>query len=263
MHILLFLISLFLTCNVSAQLRFENLNEKDVEKIMKDITSLSAHTSVSSSHSINGTDYALEVGVMGSYAQTPDIDKFVADSGGEDSYDYLPVGNLMARLGVADLITIEALFLPKIDVGEYNVSSRSLAIQLLLLEYEGLALGAKAYRGYAEISYEQLVDAMTVDVDIEDSFSGWQSILGYELGDFIIYLGYGVVSFDGDMKTSGDATIFDVNLSSTSSVDVDGSSNHYIGGIEYTYKKLRLGLEASKLFNNDRYSAKVTFLNIF
>ena len=263
MHKFIILFVSFFILSANAQFRFEDLDEKDVEKIIKDITSLSSHTSVSGAHNLDGDEYAFEIGAMGSYAQTPDIDKFVTSSGGEDEYEYLPMASILARLGVAELLTIEALFLPEIDVGEYSVSARSLAVQLHLFNFGDFALGVKAYRGNAEISYEQLVDSMAVDVEIDDSFSGWQALLGHNFGALKLYLGYGVINFDGEMDTSGDATIFDVTLSSASSVEVDGSSNHYFGGLEYTFKKVALGLEAAKLFNNERFSAKVTFLNIF
>lgn len=246
-----------------AQFQFENLDKKDVREILKDLGTLTQHTTVSGSSMPGPDEHRIELGLNATYAQTPSINEFVASSGGDDSYNYLPSAALLGRFAAGGILGIELVVLPELDVGEYNVGSNSFALDVLLYRYGSNFLALKLFTGQAEVRYEQLVDESEVDVEIIDKVSG-QSLIYSKIIDTVeLYIGYGSSTLCGEMKTKGSKTIFDIGVSSDSSVDTSTSFEHFMLGGSWSLDPYQLGLEYSKVFGNERISAKATFLNVF
>ena len=257
-------IFLILFCHqLYAQFQFENLGKKDVREILEDLGSLTQHSTVSGASMPGPNEHRLEVGLSGSYAQTPSINEFVASSGGDDSYHYLPSAGFLARFAAGGYLGVELVVLPEIDVGEYNVGSNSVALDVLLYRYNSNFLSLKLFTGQAQVKYEQLVDESKVDVEITDKVSGQSLIYSKKIHTVELYIGYGLSNLSGEMKTKGSKTIFDIGVSSDSSVDASSSFEHFMFGGNWSLDHYQLGLEYSKVFGNERFSAKATFLNVF
>ncbi|MBC75846.1 MAG: hypothetical protein CME64_07505 [Halobacteriovoraceae bacterium] len=254
---------LIFSFQVHGQFRFENLEKRDVQKILQDIGTLTQHTSVSGAKPISEEEHTFEFGIGGTYAQTPSINQFVADSGGDDSYNYLPTAAMLARFHAGGILGVELAMLPEIDVGEYNVRNFSGAVELLLFRYNDNYFSLNGFTGNSEVKYEQLVDSSPVDVEIKDQVSGYVFNYSRVYNEFELYLGYGVSTLDGEMSTTGSKTIFDIGVSGTSSVPVSQSSEHFKLGVNYKLGSYKLGGEYSKVFGNERFSVKATILNIF
>lgn len=250
---------LLFSCSALGQgFQFDNLDQSDVDDIMNDLSGSMVHTSVAGAGPLAAT-IGVEFGVVAGMAKTPNLNRLVQDSGSDEEVSELPHGGLLARVGVTSNFNFELLYFPKLDLDDTSFQSTSFAAQYNFLSVGLFHFALKGHMTNTAISYSQVADGSNVDVAIENKITGAQLLASANLGLLEPYIGVGYLSSDGVMDVSGDATIFDQNYSSKSSMDSELNSTHFLGGVELDIGFFNLGVESSHSYGNSRYSLKASF----
>lgn len=241
-----------------SQLRIKDLAKDRAEEIMEDLAGVMAHTTASGASNL-GKKFGFEVGVLASYAETPNIDRIVERSGGDTDYDALPNAGILGRVGITEWVVLEGVYFPNTDFGEYNIDIGSLAAQVILIREDPLNFALKAFYTNSILSYEQINDNLRANVELENDIYGIQALISKKIFIFEPYFGAGLVTNKGEIRVSGAATIFNERLARSGSVKIDGNSTQLFAGTEIDLWIMNLGVEVGELYGNTRGSVKVTF----
>ena len=252
--VLLFTASTFSQANLSLQ----NLSETDLENSVNDLSSLLAHTSVSPASSL-GTVFGLEFGIVGGVSDVPNVKKIAAETG--ESVDMLPAGALLAMVSVPMGFTIEAGFLPSLDLGD-DVTFNNTAFGVkwtmtdILLDLP-VDLALKYSMTQSELSFNQTVSSVNTKTTYKSTVSNLSAIVSKSFAVVEPYAGIGYVSADGELSVDATVQIFDFTSSQSASSKPSGTA--FFAGIQANLLLIRLGYEFNKMFDATKHNVKLSF----
>jgi hypothetical protein len=237
-----------------------NVDQTDFKKIIGDFSANSLHTTVSGAGTL-GDIFGFELGVVGGVTNTPEINKLVQEVSPSNEAKRIPHGELIGLLTVPLGFTVEAGFIPKVGSDSFKYNTWSLAAKWTPTEFLfelPVDLAVKAYVTEADIEANDTVSGVATKYEFKNSLVG---VTGYVSKDFIFaapYFGFGMVNAKGDLTATGTA-VFDPSYTSSNSASEKDSSTVIIVGSEFKLLVLKLGVEYTRLFDTDRYTAKLSF----
>ena len=253
---------------------FPLLNQANLDDVLREFSSNSTYTSASPPRSFGKRILPLvgfEVGIVGGVTKSPAIDNLVAGT----DVKYLPhAGILMAGsfpLGLA----AEFLFIPEKTVSDVTIKTFGFAAKWTVTDvfwqWLPVNLAARFHIMSSDLSYSQTINNSStnnIEVDgsiiVEADTFGFNVSAGYPLGTVVEpYLGVGFVSATGALQVdaTGTATVLgnDVSLSQTDRAEVDNSSLHVFGGVQFHLFVMNIGFEAARTLAATSYTVKVSF----
>lgn len=240
---------------------FTAIDQNDLENVVKDFSSIFAHSTVSPASSL-GTLFGIELGLIGGTVKTPNIDTLVNEASPGTSADTFPHFTLLGAISVPFGITGEFNFLPSLDTGDIKAGRTSIGVKWTItdsiVDFGPFDLAVRGFYTTSELSFSQTISSVPAEVDVKNSITGLQLIASM---DFVIvepYVGFGTLSADGtvDITASGGATFFDFGGQSASAKP---TSTQYFAGIQANLLFFRLGFEYGHLFDSDRMDLKFSF----
>ncbi len=243
----------------SQTIPLENIDQQDLESIVQDFSANFHHTSVSSAASL-GAIFGFEVGlILGTTTSDKLNDIAQAVDPGTESVDSIPHAGLTLRVSVPLGFTGELTMIPGIDVDDFELDTRSIAIawdSSMFLNWP-ITLGFKYVLSDTNMKFTTEVSNVPANAEYDSDTSG---LYVYLSKSFIIvepYIGLGAVKGDGTLSAS--ASIFDGAFTSATSASADETSTHFILGANVDLLFLNLGLEYGRLFDTSKISAKISF----
>lgn len=258
-HIIILALSLVVSGKVQAQsLTFDNISQEELESILDEFSANFHHTSVSGASTL-GRLFGFELGLVAGATKTPKIEKIVKQQDPSAKAEALPHAHLLGVLTVPLGITAEIGIVPKVGDEDFKFSRMSAAVKWTatetLLSDLPVSLALKAHYTKVDLDMDQTLNNQPVTVGFEDSVFGLNFLVSKNLAIVEPYLGLGYLSADGEMSVTGNTSIF--NFTSATSASSKESSFQYLLGAEVKLVFLKLGLEYSRQFETDRYSAKL------
>ncbi|MEM7646811.1 MAG: DUF6588 family protein, partial [Pseudomonadota bacterium] len=182
---------------------------------------------------------------------------------------YLPHLWLLGGVSVPYGISIEANFLPSLDVQNLDISHMSLAVKWSVTDqfFKNLPfdIAVRTYATKSKLGFSQRVSNLSfpattdVDVSFENTMIGGDTLIGLDLSLIEPYVGIGYVQTSGELSgtaaTSTPYSLFD-DLTSRSKKS-EQNSTRFIAGCMFHLTAFNVGLEYTNLFATHRLSAKV------
>jgi len=216
-----------------------------------------------------GSIFGFEVGVVGGLTQSPGINQQVQRISPSTNAGTVPHAGLVAAVTVPGGITVEGLYLPKLTAAEFSYQQYALALKWTMTDGLFLLpvnLAARGFYAKSMLEFSQTLTDPTSTLQVpvtgtnHTSVTGLQLFLSPKLIPVIEpYVGIGLLSASGTLATSGAtaATLF--SFSSNTSAGSASSSTQLFAGIDVRLLLVGLGLEWSRAFGTDSYTAKFSF----
>ncbi|MCC7403620.1 MAG: hypothetical protein IT288_04400 [Bdellovibrionales bacterium] len=249
-------------------LNFNNIDKGDLEKVIGDLSSNFAHTTVSGASAL-GAVFGFEFGLVGGVSSTPGIDKLVKETDPNADAAGLPHAGLIAMFSVPFGVTVEANIIPSFGSDEFKFSNTGIGVKWTMTDAVlslPFSLAVKGTMTKTELDFETVINnASTGNIPVNSKLNmsgtttGLAAVISKNFLFFEPYFGLGMVSTDGDLKVTGTGTIFDTTLTTGQSAGAKNSGSHLFLGAELGLLFFKLGVEYSKLIDADRYTAKLSF----
>lgn len=240
--------------------QFENLSKSDVENVAREISANFSHTGVSAPET-SGL-WGVEVGVIGGQSDSGDLSDVIDNSGGDGS-DFKKVyhAGAMVRGHFPFDLFAEITMLPEKEISDVKAKNTTFEVGWNAGGFFNLPLDLAIGFNIAnsDLSFKQ--DATTsVPVATEISLKSKTKILWVGVSKtflfFTPYLKLGKVNSDSDVATTNNADIFGYTNETKQEVSNDG--NYAALGLNVQFAFFKLGVEASKIMDVKRSSAKIS-----
>ena len=119
-------------------------------------------------------------------------------------------------------------------------------------------LAIKLHTTKSEFEFESVVSSVNTKYKFDNTVMGLTAFVSKDLIFAEPYVGLGVVNGEGELSASGTA-VFDPSYTSAVSASKKTSSTLLLIGSDFKLLVLKLGVEYARLFDTDRYSAKLSF----
>lgn len=256
-----FFVSLWMSFAASAQdVGFQNVNEDDFKKIVNDFSANSLHTSISGAGTL-GDLFGFELGLVAGLTNTPEIDKLAKEANSGAKADKVPHAELLGMVTVPLGFTLEAGFIPSVGSDEFKYQVMSFAAKWtptgVFIDLP-VDLAIKLQTTKSEFEFESVVSSVNTKYKFDNTVMG---LTAFVSKDFIVaapYFGIGYVSGEGELTASG-TPVFDPSYTTAFSASEKATSTLLLVGSEFKLLVLKLGVEYARLFDTDRYSAKLSF----
>lgn len=260
MRNLFILVSVFICTFISmsswaAGPSFQGLSVSDAEDIIGDFSGVLNHTSVSPASSL-GKVFGFEFGFLGGVVETPGVERVSNAAVPGSDVKSLPHAALFGALSLPMGFTGEINFLPKLEADDVELKNNGLALKWTFTEVFPMPLdmAVKASVTKSELSFTQTTP-ITATIDFESTIT---ELMFLASKNFILvepYLGLGAVSSDGKLS-SDQSAVFNP---ATNSVSKKLSGSHLLAGVNFNLLFFKIGLEAGKILDSQKVSAKFSF----
>ncbi len=251
-----------------AAFSFPQLSQENLDTIERDFAATtSLHNALPPSSM--GAIFGFELGVVGGVSQSPGINQQVQRVSPSTNAGAVPHAGVVAAVTVPGGITVEGLYLPKLTAAEFSYQQYALALKWTMTDGLFLLpinLAARGFYAKSMLEFSQtLTDPVsTLQVPVigtnNTSVTGIQLFLSPKLIPIIEpYAGVGLLSANGTLATSGPtaATLF--SFTSNTSASSSSSSTQLFAGVDIRLLLIGLGVEWSRAFGTDSYTAKFSF----
>lgn len=242
-----------------AQISVNNLNETDLDEIIRALSSNSVHMS-NTGPAGYGRIFGFEVGLVAGVTQTPGLDTVAKKTNSANSITSLPNAAVVAGLTLPLGFTFEATYTPKITSNNVNYQANSFALNLKmndLIPVLPIQAALRGIYGTSDFSFSQTVASVTQDISNRNQVSGVQLMLSPTVPVVETYVGVGALSASNRLSSSV-STIFLPAVTTDLSFSRTVTSTHLFAGLGFNFGFVRIGAEAGSAFNNTRYSLKLT-----
>ena len=246
----------------------DSLSDEDLDTVVREFAGNFVHTSATPPTSLGevfGVEAALIVGVT----ESPGVERISQSIDPESDFPYMPHAWLLGGVSIPYGISVELNILPEIDVDGFKMSHTSAGLKWSVTDqfFKDLPfdLALRTYYTKSEISYQQTVSnpgfptTSNVDVSFENTMIGGDTLLGFKFSVVEPYFGAGFVSTNGTLSgqstTSTPYSLFDDQQSREKSSIQE--SIRLIAGAQFHLAVMNIGVEYSRVFDTNRYSAKV------
>lgn len=250
-----FLVGLFLAPAVSmAAPIFDNITEDDMKDIASGFGSNFTHNSLMGASKL-GTLFGFQVGLTAAQTNVKKIGEIVEREGGS-KLDSIYNAGIMAAVGIPFGLSVEAVVIPTMKADGTKIAATSGAIKMNINEVIPILPVNLAIRGVfsnAELSFNQGGGK----IKNETSVTGAQLLFSPMIPLVEPYIGVGVLNAENKL-TATIAGIFDPAYSTGDSKSKTVSGTQVLAGVEVNLLLIKLGVEYSSAFGNDRYGAKLS-----
>ena len=248
---------------------FDDIDRAELEEIIDEFGSSLSHTSVSPASSL-GSIFGFELGVIGGLVQTEGIERIVRSVSPGTEAEQVPHAALYGALTIPFGITVESTLVPEIETSDYEFQRLGLGLKWTItdtfLSFLPLSIALKAHMTRAELSFAQVLNNsstanqdVNVDIKYDTTITGLNLIVSKNLLLVTPYAGIGFVKIDGELgvesSTSG-LSIFDPGLTSSSEFEEEVTGEEYFAGVQFNLLLFKFGIEAGKILDNEKISAK-------
>ncbi|MGE0528034.1 MAG: DUF6588 family protein [Bdellovibrionales bacterium] len=261
-HRALILIATLIASSAGAQdLKFQNLNREDFEKVVRELSANFMHTSVSGAGTL-GSIFGFELGVLGGVTRSSEVEKLAREVDPEAEAAHVPHGALFGVLTVPAGLTVETALIPKVGSKEFKFNLLSLAVKWtpteLLFDWP-LSLAIEGSVSKANLEFEQTLSGVATNFDYGSTVTAFTVFVSKNFAIIEPYAGLGIVSGKGNLDVEGSTTVFDATYTQAQSASEKRSSAVWMLGTEVKLLVLKLGLEYARLMDTSRYTGKVAF----
>lgn len=234
------------------------LSDADFEKVSKEFAGNFTHASVLGAATL-GDIFGFELGLTAGQTTTPDLDAQVKKNSSDGMPNLYHAGLLFA-VSVPLGFTGEVVWVPSTSGGGTTYEERSMALKLTLNQ-ELLAvipfnLALRVFSSDASLEFKQNTAGIDGTVQNKTTVTGFQILASPALPLFEPYVGIGFLQGKNSLGVSGAGSLY-ADLSSSKEASM--SSTQLLAGINANLLFLRLGLEYSKAFDANKYTAKLAF----
>lgn len=262
--LILISIALFTFLGHAQDLKFQNIDQADMKKVVNDFSAVLNHSSVSGASSL-GTIFGFEVGVMGGITNTKRIDELVDESSGQNQKaDQIPHAAIVGALTVPAGITVEGSFLPKVGGDDFKVQNMSLGVKWtptdVFLDWP-VSVAIKAHFTKSQAEFKQTISNVDTNFDYDNNITAFTLLVSKNFVMVEPYFGVSLLSAKGDLDVTGSSTVFDTSAfgAGTTSASASTTSTGFMLGAEVKLLIFKFGAEYANLFGTSRYSGKLAF----
>jgi len=232
---------------------FDNITEDDMKDIAGGFGANFAHNSLMGASKL-GTLFGFQVGLTAAQTNVKKIGEIVEREGGS-KLDSIYNAGLMAAVGIPFGISLEAVIIPTMKADGTKIAATSGAVKMNINEVIPVLPVNLALRGIyssAELSFDQSGGK----IKNETTVTGAQLLFSPMFPLVEPYVGIGILNSEN--KLSGTvAGIFDPAYSAADSKSKSVSGTQILAGVEVNLLLIKLGVEYSSAFGNDRIGAKL------
>lgn len=254
----------------SAAPQLNNVDSSQLDQFFQDFSANSHFAPVTSAASL-GRIFGFEIGLVGGISNSPKINSLAQQVDPSASVSMLPNAALMGALTVPLGFTVEATYLPSNTISGVTLNRFGGALKwtftddILILP---LSLAVRGTYSTTEASYSQTIRNSSTgnqnvngSIGVSDNVYGLQLLASKDLIFFEPYAGVGMLTASGkaNVTAAGGATIFAPSLTSGQSASASVRTTEFFVGANFKMVLLRLGVEYGRLFDTDRYNAKLSF----
>lgn len=249
---------------------FENISAGDYDKIVKELSSNFAYSSVTPASSL-GSVWGVEFGAVAGVTKTPEILALVKRTNANFKEDKFPHAAGLLRVGAPFGLAAEAMILPEIKVSDLKLKQYSGALQWTITDvfFTDLPVNVavKGYLSKTGLKYSQQVPVSGVPgarvdatIDYDNTVMGAQLMVSKKLLVFEPYLALGYAKANGELNVTGagtvNATIF---TSGARSAQSKPSSAQFLAGLDIRLFFLTLGAEYQRSFGTSGFNGRLSF----
>lgn len=234
---------------------FDDITDEDMKDIAGGFGSNFAHNSLMGASKL-GTIFGFQVGLTAAQTNVKEIGKIVEREGGS-KLDSIYNAGLMAAVGIPFGISVEATVIPTMKADGTKISATSGAIKMNINEVIPVLPVNLALRGVystAELSFDQSGGK----IKNETTVTGAQLLFSPMIPLVEPYVGIGVLNSENKLSATISG-IFDPAFTTADSKSKSVSGTQILAGVEVNLLLLKLGVEYSSAFGNDRIGAKLSF----
>ena len=260
---LIFAFSCLIFSAAQAATSFTAVSQGDLDSMTKEFSSNSAHTSVMGAATL-GKIFGFELSLVAGQNQSPNTDKVVKASSSTDSLPNLYHAGLLLAVSVPLGFTGEVIYTPKVTSNAVDFQGTSAALKytfnqsLIVLPFN---LALRAFASSSKLNFTQTTPTVTGNVENKNNVNGLQILISPSLPMLEPYAGIGYLQAKDSLSFSGAGNLFGTSIPlGTSSLDSTASTTQFLFGVNAHILLLSLGLEYSKAFDADRYTAKLGFV---
>lgn len=234
---------------------FDDLTQSEVDDVSKEFAANFSHTTVSAPE----TDglWGVEVGLAGGRTKSPDLKK-VVDDAGEDGSDFENIyhAGLVARAHFPLDFYAELSLLPEREIAGVTIKNTSIGGGWNVGGFFGLPIDVALGFGVSNSTISFVQDNPVPDTKVELNSKTRIVYVGVskKFLFFTPYLKIGRASHESDLEAN--AQIF--NTVNTLSLDSDATGGYLAVGANLQFLIMRFGVEASKIMEESRVSAKLS-----
>lgn len=235
-------------------IELEDLNAQQTKRVIEDLNAHLFPTTVTPASSL-GKYFGMELGVLGGYSDSPEIDKL-------DSSDIskIPHAALLAIVHLPYGLGIEYSTLP-IDTGDFYYKYHVTGLKWTLTDlWDKFPVDLRLRAQYAKgsLSYEQKVSDVPVEVDY--LYSAWATNITISKKLFILepYLGLGYLSSSNDLKATGAASIFNISVTASDREDIKLNYFYALYGLQLDLGYVHTALELAQVNSRKKVSFKLS-----
>lgn len=257
---LIFSISCLIFISAQAATSFSAVSQSDLETMSKEFSSNSAHPSVMGAATL-GKIFGFELALIAGQNPSPNTDKIVKSSSSSDSLPNLYHGGILLAASIPLGLTGEFIYTPKVGANGVDFQGSSAALKYTLsqsLIVIPFNLAFRAFASSTKVNFTQTTPTVTGNVENKNTINGIQMLVSPSLPIVEPYLGVGYLQAKDTLNYSGTGNFFGNAVPvGTSSLDASLSTTQVFAGVNVHLLLLSLGLEYSKAFDADRYTAKL------
>lgn len=264
----LFSILLFTATTHAQTLKFDQIDQSDLDAISKDLTATFTHSTVSGASSL-GDVFGFEIGLIGGTTKTPEIDKRVKEVDPGASAGQLPNAVLLGQISVPFGFTFEMTYFPAVGSDSFKYSNTGLGIKWtvpdMVLDLP-VDLAAKINYTTTNMSFKQTINnASTGNMPVDSTIESKNNILAYGVfvsKSFVIvepYFGITFINGKSDLSVTGTGTIFDSAYTSGQSGSSTTTGTMMTLGVDFDLAILKLGAEYGSILGTSRFLGKLGF----
>ena len=245
---------------------FSNIDQGQFDSVVRDVSADLTYSTVTPASSM-GNVFGFEFGVIAGVGNTPNIDAYSTQADPNASVKQLANAAVFGALGIPGGLTFEALFTPSVSVGGVSFQQFGGAVKWTLSDEAiplPFSMAVKGFYTSTKASFSQFISSggqsIAGDVELSDAIYGLQLIASKDFLFVEPYIGVGYVRANGSASVSApqNATIFAPSFTSSQSATDATTSTELIAGLEFKLLIVRLGAEYSRLFDTDRFTAKLS-----
>lgn len=260
---LLFVFSCFIFSAAQAATSFTAVSQSDLDSMMKEFSSNSAHTSVMGAATL-GKIFGFELSLVAGQNPSPNTDRVVKASSSSDSLPNLYHAGLLLAVSVPLGFTGELIYTPKVTASGVDFQGSSAALKytfnqsLIVLPFN---LALRAFVSSSKLNFTQTTPTVTGNVENKNNVTGLQILVSPSLPVIEPYAGIGYLQAKDSLSFSGTGNLFGSSIPlGTTSLDSATNTTQVLLGVNAHILLLSLGLEYSRAFDADRYTAKLGFV---
>lgn len=234
----------------------DNLSTAELEDAILDFSSVMSHVSVSPASSL-GNVFGFEVGLIAGIVDTPGLDSISKSVDPNSVMKSLPHATLFGAVSFPLGLTGELNFIPKTESQDVTFKNTSVGVKWTFSQLFSapVDMAVRVSTTKSDMSFVQNDPVPNTKVSYDGKTT--EAIFLVSKNFLLVepFVGMGAVSSDGEISATSD--IFtDVTGNSASKKQ---SGTHYLIGANFNLLFVKLGLEAGKIFDSQKVSAKVSF----